>query len=54
VNLPPGLMMNANGVVSGIAGGRGEYRVTFTVTDGRAQDTQTARWTVEVRGNNDN
>jgi hypothetical protein len=54
VNLPPGLTMNANGVVSGIAGGRGEYLVTFTVTDGRAQDTQTARWTVEVRGKDDN
>ena len=33
---------------------RGEYLVTFTVTDGRAQDTQTARWTVEVRGKDDN
>ena len=54
MNLPPGLTMSADGVVSGVAGGQGEYLVTVTVTDGRAQDTQTVRWTVEVRDHDDN
>lgn len=45
--LPPGLTMSSTGRISGtVTGGAATYRVTATVSDGRAQDSETFDWIV--------